>query len=1713
MEPKVPRRRGRPRKPRPEEENEIAAADTKSNNSKTRKRTFETRSMALVGLYVLKEFGGKVFLGKIVSYDTGLYRVDYEDGDFEDLESRELRELILEESYFDDDLSRRKVRLDELVLNKIVKESELEEEKKKVDILKNEPDRVETSALSEISGRMTVENDGEQVEDDADSSSDSCEYARDRDLSLEAEVPLIPPPVLLPSSGTIGVPEECVSHLFSVYGFLRSFSIILFLSPFGLDDFMGSLYCSGPNPLLDAVHVALMRALSCRLETASSEGSELASKCLRCLEWSLLDTLTWPVYLVQYFMIMGYARGLEWKRFYEDVSKREYYSLPVSRKLMILQILCDDVLEYAELRAEIDMREATEVGTDPDTIATDPPEKGPRRVHPRFSKTSACKEREAIEIIAESNEVKSSSRTYSLGRRSAEGNVSADVDVDGNSDECRLCGMDGTLLCCDGCPSAYHSRCIGVMKMHIPDGPWYCPECAIDKIGPVITINSSLRGGELFGVDLYGQVFLGTCNHLLVLNASLGAESYLRYYNLNDIPKVLQVLSSSIQHKTLYFDICKAIIQFWNIPENILSPLAMGGNVANIKEDAGYYTGSPLPSEKERRKFLDSVVAENASSFSESNVGVSCPDTSVDALNQTDPAGSLSNGGRMGGKDHPPINKKLSELISVESAISSASVSQQAASDVTHQSLIDRSSVVDHTSCASGNSSDSFAGTANGICFQANMLCQSKAHNHVVFGRDARNSTIDYAYMGNSFKPHAYVNQYIHGHFAATAAAKLAVLSSEESQVSEANKSGSARKVTSASDVFLQIKAFSSAASRFFWPNAEKKLFDVPRERCGWCHSCKIPTSSRKGCMLNSAVSTATKSANKILNSLPPLKNGEGSLHSIATYILYMGEGLCGLVVGSFLSQDYRKQWRRKMNEASTCNAIKVLLLDLEENISINALSLDWVKPMDDWLVESSVIQSTSSTVGLPQKRGPGRKRRKTQSVAFEVTADDCDDKSFDWWRGGKISTLVFRKAILPGSLVRKAAQQGGVRKISGINYVDDSEFPKRSRQLMWRAAVERSENAAQLALQVRYLDLHVRWNDLVRPEHNISDGKGTETEASVFRNAIICDKKTVESKIQYGVAFGNQKHLPSRVMKNIIDIEQTEDRKEKYWFLIAHIPLYLIKEYEERMSYAVLPLVKKPFSELSELQRRQLKASRRNIFAYLTSKRDKLEKCACASCQMDVLLRNAITCGTCQGYCHQDCTLSSMHMNGKVECVIICKQCYHAKVLAQNEISTKSTTTQLLSQGRDSHSAPAITKGMRVKSSIQPMKPLVSIRNKENSVRIQDRRSDMKQSSSLSGSAKKRSKLCNWGVIWRKKNSDETGTDFRRTNILTRGGSDNHFLKPTCELCEQPYDRGLLYIHCETCGKWYHAEAVELEESRISDVVGFKCCKCRRIRGPECPFMDPELREQKRKKRFGKSQKQGQGNAVLDSDFGTISDFEECKPITPIISMEDELVQANDPLLFSLSKVEQITENNSEADVEFNTPGLGLQKLPVRRHVKREGEVDGYAGVDLEHVELPTCPEPNDFVEPKEESSIPYAEWDVSGNGLEGELLFDYESLNYEDMEFEPQTYFSFTELLATDDGGQVDGNDATGDGSGNCENASYSISQDGVADTYNNQVEPMNCDVNALHCHLCLQNEPAPELYCDICGFLMHSHCSPWDEAASSESSWRCGRCREWR
>lgn len=79
---------------------------------------------------------------------------------------------------------------------------------------------------------------------------------------------------------------------------------------------------------------------------------------------------------------------------------------------------------------------------------------------------------------------------------------------------------------------------------------------------------------------------------------------------------------------------------------------------------------------------------------------------------------------------------------------------------------------------------------------------------------------------------------------------------------------------------------------------------------------------------------------------------------------------------------------------------------------------------MDEFWVESSAIQSAAFTLGTTQKRAPSGRRYKKRSAMDDATADGSPE-SFAWWRGGKFTKFVFQKAVLPKSMLRKAARQG----------------------------------------------------------------------------------------------------------------------------------------------------------------------------------------------------------------------------------------------------------------------------------------------------------------------------------------------------------------------------------------------------------------------------------------------------------------------------------------------------------------------------------------------------------------------------------------------------------------------------------------------------------------------------------------------------------------
>ncbi|WIA08658.1 hypothetical protein OEZ85_008085 [Tetradesmus obliquus] len=56
---------------------------------------------------------------------------------------------------------------------------------------------------------------------------------------------------------------------------------------------------------------------------------------------------------------------------------------------------------------------------------------------------------------------------------------------DDNEGACGACKRVGELLCCDGCPAAFHIRCAGYeSQSEVPEGEWYCWFCAKERSLP-----------------------------------------------------------------------------------------------------------------------------------------------------------------------------------------------------------------------------------------------------------------------------------------------------------------------------------------------------------------------------------------------------------------------------------------------------------------------------------------------------------------------------------------------------------------------------------------------------------------------------------------------------------------------------------------------------------------------------------------------------------------------------------------------------------------------------------------------------------------------------------------------------------------------------------------------------------------------------------------------------------------------------------------------------------------------------------------------------------------------------------------------------------------------------------------------------------------------------------------------------------------------------
>ncbi|KAK9125126.1 hypothetical protein Scep_013972 [Stephania cephalantha] len=425
----------------------------------------------------------------------------------------------------------------------------------------------------------------------------------------------LPPKLELPaSSKNLNIDETLVLDIFSIYACLRSFSTVLFLSPFDLIAFVEAVKDSAPNSLIDWIHFTLLQSLKSHLEFLSNEGSEFASNCLRSLNWGFLDLVTWPLFMVEYLLISGSGSKPGFEKINLKLLIHNYYSQPPSIKIEILRCLCDDFLEGEAVRLELSRRTvASDLDIDLDRNTN--VENSKKRKDYVDSGVGSCL---TLDIVDEAN--------------------------DWNSDECCLCKMDGILICCDGCPAAYHTKCVGTAKELLPEGDWYCPECVMNRHNCWMKSPRALRGAELLGTDPYGRIYFSTCGYLLVLD-SCDPDSSLYYYKRDDLDRVIEVLKS---FNILYDGIIKAICSNWNIPvdsNGAKSCLASQVKILSREKDLNVYAHKNLsslimkPSEENEVQDVDKpdgtfVVTENVDSSQLCKVFVMADGYDLTTMNQ-----------------------------------------------------------------------------------------------------------------------------------------------------------------------------------------------------------------------------------------------------------------------------------------------------------------------------------------------------------------------------------------------------------------------------------------------------------------------------------------------------------------------------------------------------------------------------------------------------------------------------------------------------------------------------------------------------------------------------------------------------------------------------------------------------------------------------------------------------------------------------------------------------------------------------------------------------------------------------------------------------------------------------------------------------------------------------------------------------------------------
>ncbi|XP_072167720.1 nucleosome-remodeling factor subunit BPTF-like [Diadema setosum] len=217
---------------------------------------------------------------------------------------------------------------------------------------------VSSSSEEESSNESSDSNSFGDVDDlDEDSDSDGSSAAKKRLLlsrpSRSLALPFleyeeIPSLELPPSSTDLMLDTEDILEALSVYEVLRHFSHQLRLSPFRFEDFCAALCSEEQCTLLSETHQALLYTLIKEEESSGTTFGPHDQRDSVNVQILFMDSMTWPE------VVRAYVESdKEFRSALAALEGENYPFSPVSDKLTVLRLLCDQFLASNRVREEI----------------------------------------------------------------------------------------------------------------------------------------------------------------------------------------------------------------------------------------------------------------------------------------------------------------------------------------------------------------------------------------------------------------------------------------------------------------------------------------------------------------------------------------------------------------------------------------------------------------------------------------------------------------------------------------------------------------------------------------------------------------------------------------------------------------------------------------------------------------------------------------------------------------------------------------------------------------------------------------------------------------------------------------------------------------------------------------------------------------------------------------------------------------------------------------------------------------------------------------------------------------------------------------------------------------------------------------------------------------------------------------------------------------